>query len=339
MKIFALGSFFMILTFVLSKISLYLLHKFKIVDIPNPRGMHLKPIPRGGGISILISLIIYFVFIHGSFSFNNYIYAYISLVCISILGFIDDLKSINFKIRLILQFIFSILIIHSFSLDSLYELIDPNLLLVMYLILIIFIVWQINLFNFMDGINGICTLQAILFFLLMSLITFSNEHYYFSQKYLIFGCIFIGFLPLNFPKALVFLGDCGSYLLGALIAYSTIEVLYLGVEFFLIGIILMSTFYLDATITLLLRMIRGEKFFDAHKEHLYQLMTRLSKSHSKTVIFFVIINIAVTSIAYLYIFILKVNPIFFSIIIFCILFVCYILFKKKIYREVLQKNL
>ena len=140
MKIFALGSFFMILTFVLSKISLYLLHKFKIVDIPNPRGMHLKPIPRGGGISILISLIIYFVFIHGSFSFNNYIYAYISLVCISILGFIDDLKSINFKIRLILQFIFSILIIHSFSLDSLYELIDPNLLLVMYLILIIFIV-------------------------------------------------------------------------------------------------------------------------------------------------------------------------------------------------------
>jgi Fuc2NAc and GlcNAc transferase len=251
MKILALGSLFIILAFGLSKISLYLLNKFKIVDIPNPRGMHHKPIPRGGGISILISLIIYFVFIHNSFSFNDHIYAYISLVCISILGFIDDLKSINFKIRLIFQFIFSILIIYSFSLDSLYELFDTNLLLVVYLILIIFIVWQINLFNFMDGINGICTIQAILFFLLMSLITFFNEHYYFTQKYLIFGCILVGFLPLNFPKALVFLGDCGSYLLGALIAYSTIEVLYLGVEFFLIGIILMSAFYLDATITLL----------------------------------------------------------------------------------------
>ena len=117
----------------------------------------------------------------------------------------------------------------------------------------------------------------------------------------------------------------GSYFLGAFIAFSTIETLYIDENFFM-SIILMSTFYLDSTITLLSRIIQ-KKFFEAHKEHLYQLMTRLNKSHSATVLFFFIFNIVIAAIGYLFIYILDVKTFIFLISYLFLLSIIYLLFK------------
>ena len=91
-----------------------------------------------------------------------------------------------------------------------------KILILLNLILVIYFVWQINLFNFMDGINGISSIQAILFFLSMSIMAFINEYDYFVQKYLIFAFISFGFLPHNFPKPRIFLGDGEVIFLGPL---------------------------------------------------------------------------------------------------------------------------
>lgn len=339
MNIIILCTLFGIMTYLLTNISRVLLLRFNIVDIPKSRGMHKMPIPRGGGISIIISASLYLIF----FDDNNLIfhstYIYGLLVGIGLLGFLDDLKDINFKYRLILQFSVSVIIVSLFSLISIYASMDIKILILLNLILVIYFVWQINLFNFMDGINGISSIQAILFFLSMSIMAFINEYDYFVQKYLIFAFISFGFLPHNFPKPRIFLGDGGSYFLGAFIAFSTIESLYIDEKFFCMSIILMATFYLDSTITLLSRIIQRKKFFEAHKEHLYQLMTRLNKSHSATVLYFFIFNVVIATIGYLFVYILDVKTFIFLISYLSLLSIIYLLFKSNLYSKVLQKNL
>ena len=327
------------MTYLLANISRGLLYRFNVVDIPKLRGMHKMPIPRGGGISIIISASLYLIFFDDNNLISNSTYIYGLLIGIGLLGFFDDLKDINFKYRLVLQFFVSVIIISLFSLTSIYASMDIKILILLNLILVIYFVWQINLFNFMDGINGIGSIQAILFFLLMSLIAFVNGYDYFFIKYLIFAFISIGFLPHNFPKASIFLGDGGSYFLGALIAFSTIESLYVDERFFSMSIILMATFYLDSTITLLTRIINRKKFFEAHKEHLYQLMTRLNDSHSVTVLFFSIFSIVIAAIGYLFIYILDVKTFIFVISYLFLLSIIYVLFKNNLYSKVLQKNL
>ncbi len=339
MNILIICLLFGIITCLLTIISRVLLLRFNIVDIPKSRGMHKMPIPRGGGISIIISVSLYLIFFDNNnlISQSNHIYGL--LVGIGLLGFIDDLKDINFKYRLILQFSFSVIIICLFSIINVYSYLDIKILILLNLILVIYFVWQINLFNFMDGINGIASIQAILFFLSMSVIAFINGYDYFVQKYLIFAFILFGFLPQNFPKARIFLGDGGSYFLGAFIAFSTIESLYIDEKFFCMSIILMASFYLDSTITLLSRIIQKKEFFEAHKEHLYQLMTRLNKSHSVTVLFLFIFNVVIATIGYLFIYILDVKIFIFLISYLSLLSILYLLFKRNLHYKVIQKNL
>ena len=148
------------------------------------------PIPRGGGISIIISASLYLIFFDDNNLISNSTYIYGLLIGIGLLGFFDDLKDINFKYRLVLQFFVSVIIISLFSLTSIYASMDIKILILLNLILVIYFVWQINLFNFMDGINGIGSIQAILFFLLMSLIAFVNGYDYFFHKIFDF-CIYI----------------------------------------------------------------------------------------------------------------------------------------------------
>jgi len=143
--------------------------------------------------------------------------------------------------------------------------------------------WSINLHNFMDGIDGLLGTQALFVFCVLALL---GQHYAqpaYTLAMLALAAATLGFLPFNFPRARVFMGDVGSGVLGFLIAAA----IGIGLDFGLLipseALIIVSAFVIDASCTLLSRMLRGRRWYSGHREHLYQWLARNQPSHARVV--------------------------------------------------------
>ena len=166
----------------------------------------------------------------------------------------------------------------------------PRLLLV----LIGLGVWSINLHNFMDGIDGILATQAI--FVLTraragcALAIAHNPH---SLQIGLFAAATLGFLPFNFPRARIFMGDVGSGALGLVIFVAAVWQYFSGASAPMSALVVGSAFVTDATCTLLSRMAGGKRWYEPHREHLYQWMTRTGMSHARVTLFYMAWNLAI----------------------------------------------
>ncbi|MGA2406178.1 MAG: glycosyltransferase family 4 protein [Bacteroidales bacterium] len=286
MKIILLSIFLGFLSFALTYFIRLFALKNKIVSIPNERSLHDIPTPHGGGLAIVISWYIGIsIFFFFSKIDKNLYFALLSGVILTLVSFIDDLRGLKPYIRLIFHFITSI--IAFVLLGGLRQLVIPgiemNYLFIVYPLAIIGMVWFINLFNFMDGVDGFASLEAIticlvLFFLSGSIINI-----------LLLTCI-SGFLYWNWPKAKIFMGDVGSTQLGFILVV-------LGIYFhntyqfsILNWIMLTSPFWFDATLTLYRRWRNREKLGEAHRKHAYQRIVQAGFSHLKVNMFLLIIN-------------------------------------------------
>jgi UDP-N-acetylmuramyl pentapeptide phosphotransferase/UDP-N-acetylglucosamine-1-phosphate transferase len=150
-------------------------------------------------------------------------------------------------------------------------------------------VWFINLHNFMDGIDGLLASQAIFVFCALSTLVAADGA---SILWLCAAAV-LGFLPFNFPRARIFMGDVGSGTLGLLIAAAVVlQALSLRGSAFS-GLIACSAFVADATCTLLSRMLRGRRWYSAHREHLYQWLARCGFSHARVVALYMGWNLGV----------------------------------------------
>ncbi|HZX48773.1 MAG TPA: UDP-N-acetylmuramyl pentapeptide phosphotransferase, partial [Nitrospirota bacterium] len=185
-------------------------YSFRIaaVDVPNERSSHSLPTPRGGGIGIWIALIIVGIFVTGDIYFS----AILSIA--GLLGLLEDRFTLSSKIRLVSQFVIS-------SFVALLFLGPPSspLMLSLFLFWLIFITATTNFYNFMDGINGIAGLTGLVGFGLLAFFSYyilNARDVFLMSTALAAGCI--GFLPFNFPRARVFMGDVGSILLGFVFA-------------------------------------------------------------------------------------------------------------------------
>ena len=260
--------------------------KNKIVSIPNERSLHVVPTPHGGGLAIVISWYMGISILFLSDIIDSTLYfALLSGAILTIVGLIDDLIGLKASIRLFFHFVTAI--IAFVLLGGLRQLVIPgiemNYLFLVYPLAIIGMVWFINLFNFMDGVDGFASLEAIticlvLFFLSGSIINL-----------LLLACI-SGFLFWNWPKAKIFMGDVGSTQLGFILVV-------LGIYFhntyhfsILNWIMLTSPFWFDATLTLYRRWRNGEKLGEAHRKHAYQRIVQAGFSHLKVNMFLLIIN-------------------------------------------------
>ena len=157
---------------------------------------------------------------------------------------------------------------------------------------VIFIVWRLNLYNFMDGIDGIAGLEALTVCIGGVLIywLFGNS----SSQWIPLLMLIVstlGFLFWNFPRARIFMGDGGSCYIGFIVGLFTIQAAWVAPELVWSWVVLLGAFIVDATLTLISRVIRGDKFYEAHRSHAYQYASRKYSSHIRVSLAFGVINL------------------------------------------------
>jgi Fuc2NAc and GlcNAc transferase len=203
----------LLISLALSRLVIHYLGR-RLLDTPNIRSSHQIPTPRGGGIALACGVIITMVTALG-FTYINPAPIYwllLSSGLITILGICDDLYNLNIGIRLTIQFLLAGLGIYFIGINNEWS---PLIRLLIAGMMILFIVWMTNLYNFMDGINGLAALEAISVCMSMAFIywiqTANTDVIYLL---IIISASACGFLYWNFPTAKLFMGDAGSLFLG-----------------------------------------------------------------------------------------------------------------------------
>lgn len=257
-------------------------NKIHFLDRPVDRSSHIIPTPKSSGIIIcfIYSLAIYLVS-------ENEIFLLISLSIISFLGLIDDLYNLNAKLKLFFQLL-TITIIYIIIINLDYPRIFENELL-NYILFLIFSVYFINIFNFMDGIDALSIFQSIFAILMLILFSYLSEvELQLNVEINIFICILLSQLILYFSKYKSFIGDSGSLYISLVI----FVFYYLNEDFdLIIYLIIVFSFYIfDTSLTLIKRILKKDNILIAHKEHFYQLIAIKLNSHFKTNLIIILFN-------------------------------------------------
>ena len=268
--------------------------KKSLVAVVNERSSHTVPTPHGGGIALAITWFIglFYLYFIGEIS-SNLFYALLFGAVISIVSFFDDIYELSPKIRLMVQAIVAIgglCFLGGFETLT-FGIFDIQNPIFTNIFAFFMIIWFINLYNFLDGINGYAGSEAV-FLSLAGFILFSGNHF------LVLAVAVLGFLYWNWNNAKIFMGDVGSTLLGYNIAIFTIYYANEESTNFWIWIILFGAYWFDATLTLIRRKLNKEKLSLAHKKHAYQRLTQSGWSHYKVTNYSIGLNMILFFIVY-----------------------------------------
>lgn len=271
-----------LLTHVFIKVS----NRLGIVDVPNHRSLHTSPKPRTGGLAILIAAFIGLMMIRSEID-NTFFSFFPYVLLLAVVAFVDDIYSISAIVRLLLQLavasllVFSGLIIHSLNILGFEIVLFP---IVAVAGSVLFIVWLINLYNFMDGMDGFSAGMAVFGFGCFAILAFMKGEVGFALANLVIVSAAIGFLVFNLPPSKIFMGDIGSTLIGLLVAVFAIWANNEEIFSIFLSIIIFTPFILDSTVTLMKRLFKGEKLWLAHRAHYYQRLVLLGLGHKKTLL-------------------------------------------------------
>lgn len=249
----------------------------RILDVPNARSLHARPTPRTGGLAILAGLAAGWSFLAWQGWWTDSMSAIVvALLIIAAVSFADDVKELSPLIRLVSH----IAAAGTFLLAG----IGLPWNGIGALMALLAIVWMVNLYNFMDGMDGFAAGMSVsgFFFLGLAGMLGGNAVYaWFCWTVAAAAC---GFLLLNFPPARIFMGDVGSTSLGLLAAACASWGMHLKLFAWWYPVLVFTPFIVDASTTLVRRIIRGEKVWQAHKTHYYQRLVQLGWGHRKTVL-------------------------------------------------------
>ncbi|MDU9021006.1 MraY family glycosyltransferase [Pseudomonas corrugata] len=288
-----------LLAAVLSLLLTGLLRKYalarSIIDIPNARSSHKVPTPRGGGVAIVVSFLLALPVLafNGAMGCST-MWAMLGAGSgIAILGFLDDHGHIAARWRLLGHFLAS-----AWALSWLGGL-PPITLLGMSLELswfgnvlaVFYLVWMLNLYNFMDGIDGIASVEAICACLGACLLYWLGGFENLIVAPLVLAMAVAGFLYWNFPPARIFMGDAGSGFLGIILGLLSLQAAWSSSKLLWVWLILLGVFIVDATVTLIRRLLRGDKVYEAHRSHAYQFASRQYGRHLPVTLAVVVINL------------------------------------------------
>jgi len=254
-----------------------------IIAHQNHRTLHDSPIPRGGGVvfSILFILFILVIWPYLELSKNLFLILAVGGGMATLFGFIDDIMNIRARTKLIIQLLLSGWVVYLLYLDSLFvENLVP--IYIMIAACLFFMVWIMNAYNFMDGVDGMASSGAIFssvtLALILSLTTNSVE---LIPIFILIAATVSGFIIFNWPPATIFMGDAGSvflgYIFGSLLIFTTLN----GSLSIWNWLIVFGYFFADTTVTQIVRVILIKKWYLAHQSHAYQNFARITGSHLK----------------------------------------------------------
>ncbi|PTU78576.1 glycosyl transferase [Pseudomonas indoloxydans] len=271
-----------------------------LMDIPNARSSHLVPTPRGGGVAIVLA----FLAALPVLAFANLlpwpsVWGLLGAgAVVAVIGFLDDHGHIPARWRLLGHFagaIWALLWLGGLPPLSLFGM-SLDLGWLGHALAAVYLVWLLNLYNFMDGIDGIASVEAICvcvggtLLYVMSGFADSTQSMAWVMPMLLAAAV-AGFLYWNFPPARIFMGDAGSGFLGITLGVMSLQASWVAPQLLWAWLILLGVFVVDATWTLLHRLLRRERVYEAHRSHAYQFASRRFRRHLPVTLAVALLNL------------------------------------------------
>ncbi len=255
-----------------------------MMDVPNARSSHEVPTPRGGGLAIALVVVAGLAMLGAAGAVAPGVMLALggAGLLVALVGWWDDRGEVPPLWRLLAHFVAA-----GWGLAWLGGLPPLPVFGVVldlgwfgHALALVYLVWLLNLYNFMDGIDGIAGIEAVTAGLGVAVL----------MAWLLPGADWLlpallvaatlGFLPWNFPRARIFMGDGGAGFLGITLGLLSIQAAWVAPEFFWVWLVMLALFVVDATYTLVRRGMRGERVHVAHRAHAYQHAARLAGSHA-----------------------------------------------------------
>ena len=273
--------------------------RFIPLDRPNHRSMHVDPVPRGGGVGILLGVAAGSLLAGVSFVSRGAGLAILGSLLLAIVAWWDDHKDVSPVYRLAIQVMAAccLLIAVFYQLPGSANPLALWWVLLLLFIVLLIVVWSINLYNFMDGMDGLATAMAIIGFGCLAWFGWQAGQVIYASMAIMVVAACLGFLPFNLHPARMFMGDVGSTLLGFWAAGFSLWGIALELYPWWVPLLVFSAFWVDATVTLLHRIWKREKIFQAHKSHIYQRLIESGLGQHRTLLLEIVLMMTCALIA------------------------------------------
>lgn len=268
-----------------------------LMDIPNARSSHTVPTPRGGGVAIVLTFLLALVLLAALGDMSWSVALALALLgagaWVAVVGFLDDHGHIAARWRLLAHFAGAIWALYWLGGLPPLQVAGFNLSLGWFghIAAAFYLVWLLNLYNFMDGIDGIAGVEAVTVCIGGALLYALQGQGDLAILPLLLAVASAGFLYWNFPPAKIFMGDAGSGFLGLVLGILSLQAAWVAPQLFWSWLILLAVFIVDATFTLLRRLLRGDKVYQAHRSHAYQYAARRHNGHLPVTLAVLAINV------------------------------------------------
>ncbi|MBS0638672.1 MAG: undecaprenyl/decaprenyl-phosphate alpha-N-acetylglucosaminyl 1-phosphate transferase [Proteobacteria bacterium] len=256
----------------------------RVMDTPEARKAHTRPTPKGGGVGIVLTFLVGIAILYGYAEFarlaNPYFLGVIEAsLAIAVVAFLDDLFDWPFTVKLGAQLLATLVAVASglyvLSLNLPYRGGIP-LGWIGAVGTILWVLFTTNAMNFIDGLNGLASGVSLIACLFLAVIAEQHGGWFAYAAGGLLACGLLGFLPFNFPKARIFMGDVGSQFCGFMLAMlAVVASRFDGIELsFLLMPMLLAGVLFDVAFTLVRRALQGERLTQPHRGHLYQVAHR-----------------------------------------------------------------
>jgi len=262
-----------------------------LLDHPGDRSSHDVPTPSGGGVAWVAALVVgVLAAIPGGSAWDGSYVAILSAgVLLSVVGWWDDAYTLPIRHRLAAYGVLALAM--AALLVTFPPALSAPLRLASLLVTAFALLWLINLYNFMDGIDGLAATQTALAATTAALFAW----FYLGDPQYVLFCLLLaaanlGFLALNWAPARLFMGDAGSIAAGFLLGALALRAAAIAPPMLVVWLIMLAVFITDATLTLLWRMATGQPFTRPHRQHAYQRLARHWRGHAPVVLLLLAIS-------------------------------------------------
>ncbi|MEN1727828.1 MAG: hypothetical protein AAGJ52_05240 [Pseudomonadota bacterium] len=266
------------------------------VDRPDPRRNHRGEVPRGGGLLIALGMVLALLLATALsvVSIDGLIPLLILILALSGLGAVDDRRGLGIMPRIVVQAGLGLMVLLVWGTVEFIRLggsIQIEQVWVLSALALIAFLWLINLHNFMDGSDGLASQQAAFSACLYAGLFAAQGMLVETLIAATLAAACLGFLVWNRPPARIFLGDSGSLLIGGLVAWSAVRALQSDAASLMVCILISSLFVVDATVTLLWRLKKGQRWYTPHRLHAYQRLIDSGWTHARVLLSYAAVNL------------------------------------------------